>query len=53
MMVIEKDMEVEGSHILARQKTKESEKILDYDYKNVPDAPFALPSVPKRPCKRG
>ncbi len=33
MMEIEKDMDVEGSHIIARQKTKETEKTLDYDYK--------------------
>ena len=33
MMEIEKDMDAEGTHILAKQKTKEREIILDYDYK--------------------
>lgn len=53
MMVIEKDMEVEGSHILARQKTKESEKILDYDYKKCAGCSICVAICPKKALQEG
>ena len=53
MMEIEKDMEVEGSHILARQKTLESEKILDYDYKKCAGCSICVELCPKKALQEG
>ena len=53
MMEIEKDMEVEGSHILARQKTKESEKTLDYDYKKCAGCSICVDICPKKALQEG
>ena len=53
MMEIEKDMEVEGSHILARQKTPESEKILDYDYKKCAGFSICVELCPKKALQEG
>jgi 4Fe-4S ferredoxin len=53
MMEIEKDMEVEGSHILARQKTPESEKILDYDYKKCAGCSICVELCPKKALQEG
>ena len=53
MMEIETDMEVEGSHILARQKTPESEKILDYDYKKCAGCSICVELCPKKALQEG
>ena len=53
MMEIEKDMEVEGSHILAMQKTPESEKILDYDYKKCAGCSICVGLCPKKALQEG
>ena len=53
MMEIEKDMEVEGSHILTRQKTPESEKILDYDYKKCAGCSICVALCPKKALQEG
>ena len=53
MMEIEKDMDVEGSHILAKQKTPESEKILDYDYKKCAGCSICVALCPKKALQEG
>lgn len=53
MMVIEKDMEVEDSHILAKQKTKEKETILDYDYKKCAGCSICINLCPKKALLEG
>jgi len=53
MMEIEKDMDVEGSHILARQKTPKSEKILDYDYKKCAGCSICVALCPKKALQEG
>jgi 4Fe-4S ferredoxin len=53
MMEIEKDMDVKGSHILARQKTPESEKILDYDYKKCAGCSICVVLCPKKALQEG
>ena len=53
MMEIEKDMEVEGSHILAKQRTKDSEKILDYDYKKCAGCSICVAICPKKALQEG
>ncbi len=49
----EKDMEVEGSHILAKQRTKDSEKILDYDYKKCAGCSICVAICPKKALQEG
>jgi len=53
MMEIEKEMEVEGSHILARQRTKDSEKTLDYDYKKCAGCSICVAICPKKALQEG
>jgi 4Fe-4S ferredoxin len=52
-MDIEKDMEVEGSVIRCRQRTKESEKILDYDYKKCAGCSICVALCPKKALEEG
>lgn len=53
MMEIEKDMEVEDSRIRCRQRTKESEKILDYDYKRCRGCSICVALCPKKALAEG
>ncbi len=53
MIEIKKDMEVEDSHIQAIQKTKESEKILDYDYKKCAGCSICVAICPKKALQEG
>jgi 4Fe-4S ferredoxin len=53
MMEIEKDMEVEDSRIRCRQKTKETEKILDYDYKRCKGCSICVALCPKKALSEG
>lgn len=53
MMEIEKEMEVEGSRIRCRQRTKESEKILDYDYKRCRGCSICAALCPKKALAEG
>jgi 4Fe-4S ferredoxin len=52
-MDIEKDMEVEGSVIRCKQRTKESEKILDYDYKKCAGCSICVALCPKKALEEG
>jgi len=53
MMEIEKDMEVEGSRIRCKQKTKETDKILDYDYKRCKGCSICVALCPKKALSEG
>ncbi len=53
MMEIEKEMEVEDSRIRCRQKTGESEKILDYDYKKCAGCSICVALCPKEALEEG
>ncbi len=53
MMEIEKEMEVEGSHIIAKQKTKEKEIVLDYDYKKCRGCSICVDVCPKKALQEG
>jgi len=53
MMEIEKDMEIEDSHIRCKQKTAESEKILDYDYKKCAGCSICVALCPKKALQEG
>ncbi len=53
MMEIEKDMEIEGSSIRCKQKTKESEKELDYDYKRCAGCSICIDLCPKKALSEG
>jgi ferredoxin len=53
MMEIEKDMDVEGSHIRCRQRTKESEKVLDYDYKRCKGCTICVAICPEKALSEG
>jgi 4Fe-4S ferredoxin len=53
MMEIEKEMEVEGSRIRCRQKTAESEKVLDYDYKKCAGCSICVALCPKKALAEG
>ncbi len=53
MMEIEKDMDVEDSHIVCKQKTKETEKILDYDYKKCAGCTICVALCPKEALQVG
>ena len=53
MMEIEKDMDVQDSHILARQKSKEREILLDYDYKKCVGCSICVALCPKNALQEG
>ena len=53
MMEIEKEMEVEDSHILCKQRTAESEKVLDYDYKKCAGCSICVALCPKKALAEG
>lgn len=53
MMEIEKEMEVEGSHIIAKQRTKTTEKVLDYDYKRCAGCSICIAICPKKALQEG
>lgn len=53
MMEIEKEMVVEGSRIRCRQRTKESEKVLDYDYKRCKGCSICVALCPKKALSEG
>lgn len=53
MMEIEKDMEVEDSRIRCRQRTPESEKILDYDYEKCVGCSICVALCPKKALQEG
>jgi 4Fe-4S ferredoxin len=53
MMEIEKEMEVEDSRIRCRQKTGESEKVLDYDYKKCAGCSICVALCPKEALEEG
>lgn len=53
MMEIEKEMDVQDSHILAKQKTKEKEIILDYDYKKCAGCSICVALCPKLALQEG
>lgn len=53
MMEIEKEMEVEGSHIIAKQRTKTTEKVLDYDYKKCVGCSICIAICPKKALHEG
>ena len=53
MMEIEKDMEVEGSEIRCIQRTAESEKVLDYDYKKCIGCSICIALCPKKALQEG
>ncbi|HWQ19648.1 MAG TPA: 4Fe-4S binding protein [Methanotrichaceae archaeon] len=53
MMEIEKDMEVEDSHVRCIQRTLGSEKILDYDYKKCAGCSICIALCPKKALQEG
>jgi 4Fe-4S ferredoxin len=53
MMEIEKDMEIEDSHIRCKQRTADSEKILDYDYKKCAGCSICVALCPKKALQEG
>jgi 4Fe-4S ferredoxin len=53
MMEIEKEMDVQDSHILAKQKTNEREIILDYDYKKCAGCSICVALCPKQALQEG
>jgi len=53
MMEIEKEMDVQDSHILAKQKTKEKEILLDYDYKKCAGCSICVALCPKQALQEG
>ena len=53
MMEIEKDMEIEDSHIRCKQKTADSEKVLDYDYKKCAGCSICVALCPKKALQEG
>jgi len=53
LMEIEKDMDVEDSHILARQKSKQREILLDYDYKKCAGCSICVALCPKNALQEG
>lgn len=52
-MEIEKEMDVEDSHIRCKQRTKETEKILDYDYKRCAGCSICVTLCPKKALQDG
>lgn len=53
MMEIEKDMEVEDSHVRCIQRTPETEKVLDYDYKKCAGCSICIALCPKKALQEG
>jgi len=53
MMEIEKEMDVEDSHIRCKQRTAESEKVLDYDYKKCVGCSICVALCPKKALAEG
>jgi len=53
MMEIEKEMDVQDSHIIARQKSKEREIVLDYDYKKCAGCSICVSLCPKKALQDG
>lgn len=53
MMEIEKDMDVQDSHILARQKSKGRVILLDYDYKKCIGCSICVALCPKNALQEG
>jgi 4Fe-4S ferredoxin len=53
MMEIEKEMDVQNSHITARQKSKEREIVLDYDYKKCAGCSICVALCPKEALQEG
>ncbi|MCJ7444757.1 MAG: 4Fe-4S dicluster domain-containing protein [Methanotrichaceae archaeon] len=53
MIEIKKDMEVDDSHIICKQKTDETEKILDYDYKRCAGCTICIVLCPKKALQEG
>jgi len=53
MMRIEKDMDVEGSHIKSIQRTEDSTKVLDYDYKKCNGCGICIALCPKKALQKG
>jgi 4Fe-4S ferredoxin len=53
MSEIEKDMEVEGSHIKCIQRAGGRQKILDYDYKRCVGCDICVTLCPKRALELG
>ena len=53
MMEIEKELDVQDSHILAKQKTKEKEILLDYDYKKCAGCSICVALCPKLALQEG
>jgi len=52
-MEIEKEMDVEDSHMLAKQKTKERVIVLDYDYKKCAGCSICVALCPKKALQEG
>ena len=52
-MEIEKEMDVDGTHILAKQKTKGREIVLDYDYKKCVGCSICVALCPKKALEEG
>ncbi len=52
-MEIEKEMDVEDSHIRCKQRTKETEKVLDYDYKRCAGCSICVDLCPKKALQEG
>jgi len=53
VMEIEKEMDVEDSHIRCKQRAKETEKILDYDYKRCAGCSICVALCPKKALAEG
>lgn len=53
MMEIEKEMDVQESHILARQRSHKREILLDYDYKKCAGCSICVDLCPKRALQEG
>ncbi len=53
MMEIVKDMDVEDSHIRCKQISKETEKVLDYDYKKCAGCSICVALCPKKALTEG
>jgi 4Fe-4S ferredoxin len=53
MMEIEKEMEVEGSHIICKQKIPQTEKVLDYDYKRCAGCSICVALCPTKALSEG
>jgi 4Fe-4S ferredoxin len=53
MMEIEKEMDVENSHIRCIQRTKDLERVLDYDYKRCVGCTLCVVLCPKRALQEG